>query len=643
MADPRDDPTGHHTGPHSIVPYAPELKPIKGEARLGRYQLLGVLGQGGMAEVFLAQQDGPAGFKKTVVIKRILPQLATDTRFVEMFQREARVAASLNHTNIVQVFELGEEDGQPFIVMEHVVGSTLLRLARAFRSVGRSMPVELALAAVSDAALGLHYANTVVGADGAPLGLVHRDISPDNLIVNREAVTKILDFGIAKGSRGREATSSGDTKGKIPYMSPEQIRGEPLDGRSDLYSLGITLYWALTGKRPFRGKNEFELMERVLKERAPRPSSVHPRIPPAIDELILALIEKDPDKRPRSGDDVHAALVPFVPPRREIAPVLLDALTDNLERTPMPVPAPVALPDAPSDVTVDEGFDEVDDDDVVSLAAPSTSTGSDLWGRTATVAAPLAAAAARRRSRALAVAAGALALVVVVVIAVAVAWPSGPPSRVAAAPDDGAPAGAAGGAAHAAAAAATGTHARDDGPAGAAHDDAASDGDAPANDDGASGDDGDVAAQLALAPLTGDDEHKKKAQHARPVTLEVRAPAHIAWIVGGRVVARGIGSITLPPGKHAVLARDTTRDVDTLVPVTGRRIDYQKLPRGTLDVRVFPTAQIWAGRDRLGEAPLKISVVAGRYKLRLKDGDVEATKVVEVAGGKVTPVRVRLR
>lgn len=287
--------------------------------RLGRYNLKQRLGVGGMAEVYLAEQDGPAQFKKTVVIKRILPSLAQDPAFVEMFVREAQVAARLHHTNIVQIFELGEEklaDGtrEYFIAMEYIDGLTLQRLAGASWETGRAVPADVAIRAIADAARGLHAAHTLVDEQGKPLHLVHRDISPDNLMVAKDGVTRVLDFGIAKGDGAGPKTRTGNLRGKIPFMAPEQIEGANLDGRCDQFALGVSLYWLLCGERPFDRGTDFHTMHATLKDAPKPPRELNPGIPPALERVILRLLEKDRSKRYASAAEVADELEELASP-----------------------------------------------------------------------------------------------------------------------------------------------------------------------------------------------------------------------------------------------------------------------------------------------------------------------------------------
>ena len=287
--------------------------------KLGRYSLRQRLGIGGMAEVYLAEQDGPQSFRKKVVVKRILPTLAADPAFVAMFVREAQVAARLSHANVVQIYELGEQkdpDGsvEYFIAMEYIDGLTLQRLATASWSAGRAVPIDVVVRTTADAARGLHAAHTLTDDDRRPLHLVHRDISPDNMMLSKDGVTKVLDFGIAKGDLGGPKTRTGNLRGKVPYMSPEQITGQDLDGRCDLWALGISIYWLLCGERPFDRGNDFHTMQAILYDQPKAPSLINPAIPAALEKLVLSLLHKDRTQRPATGSDVADILEEFASP-----------------------------------------------------------------------------------------------------------------------------------------------------------------------------------------------------------------------------------------------------------------------------------------------------------------------------------------
>ncbi len=222
------------------------------EVSFGRFQLLRRIAQGGMAEVYLAQQTGPAGFSKQLVIKKIHPHLAHNEEFVGMFLDEARVAALLSHPNIGQIYELGEEHGQYYIAMEHIDGCNLRQLNKRLRRKGILMPPELAARVAADVCNALDYAHRFRDSDQKLLRLVHRDISPQNVMMSRDGAIKLIDFGIAKATTNQQLTQGNVLKGKFSYMSPEQASGKRLDRRSDIFSVGVVLYEMLLGEKPFR-------------------------------------------------------------------------------------------------------------------------------------------------------------------------------------------------------------------------------------------------------------------------------------------------------------------------------------------------------------------------------------------------------
>jgi serine/threonine protein kinase len=281
--------------------------------RLGKYQLLRKLATGGMAEVFLAKTDGPMGFEKHLVIKRILPHLAEDPQFVAMFLGEAKLAAQLNHPNLVQLFDFGEAEGSYFIAMEFIDGPTLrLLLARA-----RDLraPVSFALSAriVSLAAEGLAYAHDFRDqVTDEPLGLVHRDVSPDNILVGRSGAVKLVDFGIAKARGQTHHTQAGTVKGKVAYMAPEQLRGEALDRRVDLYSLGVVLYELCTGRMPFEANSDASMVRAVLYDAAIPAVRRIPNLPPPIQAILDRLLAKDRNARYPDCRTLHADLETFI-------------------------------------------------------------------------------------------------------------------------------------------------------------------------------------------------------------------------------------------------------------------------------------------------------------------------------------------
>jgi serine/threonine protein kinase len=279
---------------------------------LGKYRLLRLLATGGMAEVYLARQAGAAGFQKQVCLKRILPHLARDKQFVEMFLNEARVASQLDHPNIVSIFDLGESNGSYFIAMEFIDGPTLRAVALRAAELNELLPAAEVLRIVSQAAGGLHYAHELPGPDGRPLGLVHRDVSPDNLLVHRNGTVKIVDFGIAKAAGSTGNTATGTLKGKVAYMAPEQLRGEPTDRRADVFSLGVVLYELLAGHRPWDAPTEVALIARILNEEPQPLQAVREDATPALWTIVERALAKDPGQRHQTCQELQADLEQYL-------------------------------------------------------------------------------------------------------------------------------------------------------------------------------------------------------------------------------------------------------------------------------------------------------------------------------------------
>ena len=252
-----------------------------------------------MSVLFLATQKGLAGFRKIVVLKSILPDISGEDEFVKMFLEEARTTAAFNHPNIAQVFDLDTDDGTLFLAMEFVQGATLVEMARACRQAKEPIPLGFTLSSVRDTALALHYAHTFIDPRGRKQVVIHRDVAEKNIMVSYDGTTKLLDFGIAKalGRRGGSMTSIGMVKGTSGYMSPEQIRGEPLDPRSDIFALGVVLHECLTGMRLFHGKNAEDGMLAALREDVQPPSRLSPDVTPALDAVTLKALARDRDQR----------------------------------------------------------------------------------------------------------------------------------------------------------------------------------------------------------------------------------------------------------------------------------------------------------------------------------------------------------
>lgn len=286
----------------------PPQRVMSSSEQLGRYVLERRIATGGMAEIWLARQDGPAGFAKDIVIKRILPHLADDEKFVEMFLDEARLAAQLSHPNIVQIFDLGEAEGSYFIAMEFIDGVDLSDVIERASSLQHAVPPAVAARIVADVCMALDYAHTFKNREGEALNLVHRDISPQNVLLTRTGVTKVVDFGVAKAANRQHKTQTGAVKGKLSYMSPEQISGKPIDGRSDIFALGIVLYELVTTQRPFGHESELLAITAILNEQPPAPRTVVDGVPVELEDVIFKALAKDPDERYASAREMQRAL-----------------------------------------------------------------------------------------------------------------------------------------------------------------------------------------------------------------------------------------------------------------------------------------------------------------------------------------------
>ncbi|MBI2373250.1 MAG: serine/threonine protein kinase [Deltaproteobacteria bacterium] len=264
-----------------------------------------------MAELFLAKQVGMEGFEKVVALKRILAHLAYDEEFINMFRDEARIVAKLSHPNIVQIYDLGKSDDSYFIAMEYIPGRNLSSIAKKARSFGEKMPSGNVARCMAQACEGLHYAHTRQDLDGAPLGIVHRDVSPQNIIVAFSGGVKLVDFGIAKAATKIQQTRAGVLKGKYAYMSPEQIRGERIDARSDLFSVGIVIYELLAGRRPFEKDNSIQTLKAIVQDRHADVRTHNAEVPNELVRIIDRCLEKKVGDRYQSAQEVQVDLEDF--------------------------------------------------------------------------------------------------------------------------------------------------------------------------------------------------------------------------------------------------------------------------------------------------------------------------------------------
>ena len=279
--------------------------------RIGRYEIVSHLATGGMAQILLARQTGLGSFERHVVLKTILRERANDQRFVTMFLDEAKLAATLNHQNVAQVYEVDQADGTYFMAMEYVHGENSRAILEVSLRRGWTVPLELAVMIVGGAAAGLHHAHERRGKNGAPLNIVHRDVTPANIMVGYDGSIKVLDFGIAKAEERATKTVGGTIKGKYGYMSPEQCRGKPLDRRSDIFALGICLYELTTLRRAFKGNDDFETMKRIVAGDVMPPSIAVPNYPRELEAIVLTAMAGEADARFQTAQELGEALDGF--------------------------------------------------------------------------------------------------------------------------------------------------------------------------------------------------------------------------------------------------------------------------------------------------------------------------------------------
>ncbi|WP_437632169.1 serine/threonine protein kinase [Sorangium sp. So ce854] len=291
---------------------AKEPEKQQGTYFLGRYRVVDEIGVGGMASVHLARMDGPGGFQKWVAIKRIHPHLVEDDQFVDMFLDEARIAAGINHANVAQVFDLGKDDNTYWIAMEYLHGEPLREVMRRAEERRLRISPELAARICSDAAEGLHAAHELRGKNGQLLGLVHRDVTPHNLFLTYDGYTKVVDFGIAKVADRLSSTRAGTLKGKLAYMSPEQVRGNDVDRTTDVFALGVVLWELTTNQRLFRMDTDLDTLEKVQACVVPPPSTIVPDYPIELESVVMKALAKHRHDRFQTARELSRALQSFL-------------------------------------------------------------------------------------------------------------------------------------------------------------------------------------------------------------------------------------------------------------------------------------------------------------------------------------------
>ncbi len=277
-----------------------------------RYRVLERLAAGGMAEVFLAESAGIEGFKKQVAIKRVLPALSEKKRFIAMFLDEARLSAHLSHSNVAQVFDIGVGDNAYFIVMEYVDGADLKQIIEYMRKGGGGFSIEAACFIASKICEGLTYAHELRGTDGAPLEIIHRDMSPPNVLITKHGEVKIVDFGLAKATSQLEKSEAGIIKGKFGYLSPEAAQGKDIDHRTDIFAVGIILWEMLAGRRLFYGETDFATVKLVQEAKIPSVRAENPKVPADLEAILVRALAREPAERYASARDLGKDLTTFL-------------------------------------------------------------------------------------------------------------------------------------------------------------------------------------------------------------------------------------------------------------------------------------------------------------------------------------------
>src|SRR5262245_8040018 len=277
-----------------------------------RYRVIERLASGGMAEVFLAESAGIEGFKKQVAIKRVLPHLSEKKRFIAMFLDEARLSAHLSHSNVAQVFDIGVGDNAYFIVMEYVDGSDLKAVIEYMKKSGRVFPVEAAAHIAVKICEGLTYAHELKGNDGSMLHVVHRDMSPPNVLITKHGEVKIVDFGLAKASSQLEKSEAGIIKGKFSYLSPEAALGQDVDHRTDIFAVGIILWEMLAGRRLFLGDSDFATVKLVQQAQIPSLTSLNRAVPQELERIVMRSLARETSMRYTSARDLGRDLIQFL-------------------------------------------------------------------------------------------------------------------------------------------------------------------------------------------------------------------------------------------------------------------------------------------------------------------------------------------
>ncbi len=283
-----------------------------GVVTLGRYELLQPLGVGGMAQVFKARALGPGGFRRDVVVKRILPEHGRDSEFIRMFVDEAKILGLLHHPNVVQVYDFGEDNGVLYLALEYVEGPSLSRVLRTLRGASKRMPPAIVAFVAREICRALACVHELRDEKGRPLGAIHRDVTPSNVILTPAGEVKLLDFGVATFKDALQATKSGTVKGKPAYLAPEQLEGKPIDGRVDVFALGIVMHEMLTLQHLFAGDSDLGTVKQIMEMDIPSPAANRTDVPDALERTVMRALQRDRERRFTTAAEMAAALDDFV-------------------------------------------------------------------------------------------------------------------------------------------------------------------------------------------------------------------------------------------------------------------------------------------------------------------------------------------
>lgn len=577
---------------------------------LGRYELIRRLAVGGMGEVFLARQVGVGGFSRLAIVKTLLPELAASPAAVQDFLDEARLSAILNHPNIVSVFDVGEHDGTYFIAMEYVEGADLAALRRAAAERGVGIPYMLIARIGADAARALDHAHTQRVVDGQRMAVVHRDVSPQNLMVRLDGVTKVVDFGIAKVSSRGSRTATGQVKGKVRYLAPEQLTEQATDPRSDQYALGVVLWELATGRLLYEGHNEFMLMQRIAREQVPAPRTLVPALPRDLDAIIYQMTSNERARRFATCGAAADAIDAFLARESEVSgPAAISGWLRDLVGAAVAARTADLTPAAAAELPRPVG-------------APTGDTNT-----TKIVTSP----AGRRSSAPLVAAALAVTTVAALGIVMVLVRPQPAPSPAPVAP---APVVAAAPVAVAPEVPAAPS------PAAPAVDPPAPDAPPMLPPE--------AAAPPVVPPTPVVSAPSERVQAGGPSTrpvrprrveVELRAPTFVQWRAGGRVLGKGAQRPSVAADTTSVTAVDTRTGGVSEVRLQRGVADWNQLGRGKLAFRVLPFAEVHVGNTALGLTPVPPQeLVEGTYPVRLVYKDRVERRSVVVKTGAVADV-----